>query len=155
MYLYQCQNTMDNTVIIPSQIFIHKPEYIYVFSNKCTASIPSKYIFRGNESQFNNTHGHLIPLHNHSDLVEESCCMDIAYLIGMLWGLEEYLKNDLSFFRKDGINMRWYFYFNEQGIERGLFPEVEGRPGGEEIKCSTLNKMDYSDIKGTLSWFRP
>lgn len=65
--------------------------HIY-FSNKCTASIPSKYISGGNGSQSSNTYGHLIPLHNHSDLVEKSCCMDITYLIGMLWGLKKYLK---------------------------------------------------------------
>lgn len=31
---------------------------------------------------------------------------------------------------------------------------MEGRHGGEEIKCSTLTKMDFGDIKGTLSFFR-
>lgn len=86
--------------------------YIYI-SHKYTASIPSKYISGGNESQFHNTCGHLIPLHNHSDLAEKSCCMDVTYLIGRLWGLKKYLKRDLSFFEKDVINMRWYFYLNE------------------------------------------
>lgn len=31
---------------------------------------------------------------------------------------------------------------------------MEGRHGGEGIKCSPLTKMDFSDIKGTLSFFR-
>lgn len=53
--------------------------------------------------------------------------MDITYLIGMLCRLEKSLKNDLSFLGKDVINMRWYFYLNEEEMERGLFPEVEGR----------------------------
>lgn len=63
--------------------FLSLSPYMY-FSNKCTASIPSKYISVGNESQSNNTYGHLIPLHNHRDLVEKSCCMDVTYLKGML-----------------------------------------------------------------------
>ena len=28
---------------------------------------------------------------------------------------------------------------------------MEGRPVGEEIKCTTLIKMDYNDIKRTLA----
>lgn len=28
---------------------------------------------------------------------------------------------------------------------------MEGRPVGEEIKCTTLSKMDYNDIKRTLA----
>lgn len=31
---------------------------------------------------------------------------------------------------------------------------MEGRHGGEGIKCPTLAKMDFSDIKGTPSFFR-
>ena len=63
--------------------FLSLSPYIY-FSNKCTASVPSKYISGGNESQSSNAYGHLIPLHNHSDLVEKSCRMDVTYLQGML-----------------------------------------------------------------------
>jgi hypothetical protein len=77
------------------------------------ASIPSKYIFRGNESQLNDTPGHLIPLHNHSDLVEKSGCVDITYLLRSQGGLEKYLKNYLGFLWKDVINMRWYLYLKE------------------------------------------
>lgn len=80
--------------------------------------------------------------------------MDFTYLIGMLCGLAKYLRNDLSFFGKDVINMRWYFYLNGWEIERGLFPKAEGRPGGEEIKCFPLSEMDYSDGQRTLSWHR-
>ena len=32
---------------------------------------------------------------------------------------------------------------------------MEGRPVGEEIKCSTLRKMDYNDIKRTLAGSDP
>lgn len=69
-------------------------------------SIPGKYISGGNESQSSNTCGHLIPLHNHSDLVEKLLYGHYLPHRNAVRIKEISEKNDLSFFGKDVINMR-------------------------------------------------
>ena len=87
----------------------------------------------------------------YNDLVDGFTCSPKS-LFELVYHFKEISeKNDLSFFGKDVINMRWQFYLNEQEIEKGLFLKVEGRLVGEEIQCTTLSKMDYNDIKRTLA----